>query len=355
MKTIRKFIPLLTIALWSTQIHAQIKIITGGSVGIGGVPSTSTTKKLEIFGDQLISGLGNKLYLGNNDKYLGFPSNSIGDLSLICKDGNWLRLGSNGGIAFWGSAGAETNTSYQMFLNNYGLGIGVSAQAWSGVKLFVDGNISINGSGWVTGSFGWGSDKRFKKEIKPIEGALNKVLKLSGKSYKFNHEEFEDYNFSKGQCLGFLAQELKEILPEAIVEDNNGYLGINYIYVIPLLVEAIKDQQMQIAELKNKLLESSLSIPNNSLEPPSNANLLQNTPNPFNEKTEINYFIPENSNQAIIFIYNMNGVQLKEFVLKDKGKGKIVINGAEFEAGMYLYALIIDNKEISTKRMILTK
>lgn len=51
----------------------------------------------------------------------------------------------------------------------------------------------------------------------------------------------------------------------------------------------------------------------------------------------------------------MNGAQLKEFVLKEKGKGKIVINGAEFEAGMYLYALIIDNKEISTKRMILTK
>jgi hypothetical protein len=51
----------------------------------------------------------------------------------------------------------------------------------------------------------------------------------------------------------------------------------------------------------------------------------------------------------------MNGVQLKSYSIPEKGKGNITIQGAEFSAGMYLYALIADGKVIDTKRMILTK
>jgi len=51
----------------------------------------------------------------------------------------------------------------------------------------------------------------------------------------------------------------------------------------------------------------------------------------------------------------MTGLQLKEYQISNKGDGSIQINGSELKPGMYLYSLIIDKKEIDTKRMILTK
>lgn len=51
----------------------------------------------------------------------------------------------------------------------------------------------------------------------------------------------------------------------------------------------------------------------------------------------------------------MNGTQLKNYSITQRGKGSITIQGSEFTAGMYLYALIADGKVIDTKRMILTK
>jgi hypothetical protein len=51
----------------------------------------------------------------------------------------------------------------------------------------------------------------------------------------------------------------------------------------------------------------------------------------------------------------MNGVQLKSYPVVERGKGNLTIQGSEFSAGMYLYALIADGKVIDTKRMILTK
>ena len=60
-------------------------------------------------------------------------------------------------------------------------------------------------------------------DIKAIDGALNKVLKLNGKSYEFKTDEFKSRNFNKGTNFGFISQELNEILPEAVNIDSNGY------------------------------------------------------------------------------------------------------------------------------------
>jgi len=81
----------------------------------------------------------------------------------------------------------------------------------------------------------------------------------------------------------------------------------------------------------------------------------QNIPNPFNTSTTIGYYLPTTITNASIYVYDMNGVQLKSYSITEKGKGTVTIQGSEFNAGMYLYALIADGKVIDTKRMILTK
>ena len=82
--------------------------------------------------------------------------------------------------------------------------------------------------------------------------------------------------------------------------------------------------------------------------------LYQNTPNPFDKSTVIRYVLPEGIQHAGIIIYNMNGEQLMAYD-NLQGSRQLEINGHILKAGIYLYSLIADGKEVDTKRMILTK
>lgn len=83
--------------------------------------------------------------------------------------------------------------------------------------------------------------------------------------------------------------------------------------------------------------------------------LYQNVPNPFSESTQIKYFIPKGTSNAQMMIFNMNGTTLFTYELISQGENSITIKGGELDSGMYLYSLIIEGREVDTKRMILTK
>ncbi|MEN8157549.1 MAG: T9SS type A sorting domain-containing protein [Bacteroidota bacterium] len=87
-------------------------------------------------------------------------------------------------------------------------------------------------------------------------------------------------------------------------------------------------------------------------QPPTT--LFQNAPNPFSEGTKIKYYLEEQVGTATIFIYDMNGKQLRSNKLRLRGSGEITINSGELDAGMYMYTLIADGQVIGTKQMILT-
>lgn len=86
----------------------------------------------------------------------------------------------------------------------------------------------------------------------------------------------------------------------------------------------------------------------------SQNSLSQNTPNPFSSNTEIAYVLSDEVRNAAIYIYDMNGRQLKSIPLYSKGQGYITVNSNELKPGMYLYSLIADGQLIDTKRMVLT-
>ncbi len=85
------------------------------------------------------------------------------------------------------------------------------------------------------------------------------------------------------------------------------------------------------------------------------AKLFQNTPNPFNQTTEIGYFISETVGSANIYIYDVNGVQQKNIFITERGNGVTVLQATALQAGIYFYTLICDGKPVDTKQMILTK
>ncbi|HEY9178444.1 MAG TPA: T9SS type A sorting domain-containing protein, partial [Flavipsychrobacter sp.] len=83
--------------------------------------------------------------------------------------------------------------------------------------------------------------------------------------------------------------------------------------------------------------------------------LYQNAPNPFNQTTEIKYYLPQAVRNAFIAIYDLNGMQLKAYDIPHRGDGAITVQAEELAPGMYLYSLIVEGREADTKRMVLSK
>ena len=144
-----------------------------------------------------------------------------------------------------------------------------------------------------------------------------------------------------------------------VYEDDYGNVSINYIEMVPLLVQSIKELNAKIDELQGNDVKkvTSRSAAVTSIED-SEVDLFsvsQNEPNPFTESTTIKLSIPKKTQTAALIIYDMSGKQIKQISINERGKTSVNITSEGLIAGMYLYSLIADGKVISTKRMILTK
>jgi hypothetical protein len=106
--------------------------------------------------------------------------------------------------------------------------------------------------------------------------------------------------------------------------------------------------------LSSALVSTRSATANDINREASRAVLYQNAPNPFTERTEIKFELPVNSKNVFIYVFNMQGSLVKQISISNMQRS-IIINGSELTAGMYLYSLIVDGKEVDTKRMILTK
>ncbi len=96
---------------------------------------------------------------------------------------------------------------------------------------------------------GVSSDRRLKDDIKPIENPIEKIKKISGNTFTWNDKQ-DEYT---GYDIGVIAQEIEEILPQVVTTRDNGYKVVKYEKIVPLLIEAIKEQQLQIDELRREL------------------------------------------------------------------------------------------------------
>jgi hypothetical protein len=231
-----------------------------------------------------------------------------------------------------------------------------------------NGTVGLSNCGF-TNMYSYGftnlSDKRQKENIRDIEDALGIVLKMKGvkydlkKEFAYNESLIKDANLisklenGRKNKIGFLAQDVQKVLPEVVVyDDSTDIYGIEYSKIVPVLVEAIKELSSEIENLKNTPKEKSTTIGEGNGEP---ATLNQNIPNPFSENTTINMYLPNTVSRATLYIYNMQGEQIKYIAINEKGNTSITIEGHSLKAGMYLYTLIADGKEVDTKKMILTK
>ena len=99
-----------------------------------------------------------------------------------------------------------------------------------------------------------GSDLRFKKEVAPLTGSLQKITALNGYSYKYKTEDFPQNNFEAGEQLGVMAQEVEKVYPGAVKMDKDGYRFVNYTQLTPGLIGAVKELN-EMVEKQSKLIE----------------------------------------------------------------------------------------------------
>lgn len=309
------------------QVNAfgQLRVLSNGSVGIG--TNNPGAEKLGVLGNASIwSSNGHQLLLGSN------------------------YIGSNYGKVYF-----------------YYPGIG-------------DNDIHVR-------NISWGSDENIKINISSLTNGLSTIKQLQGVKYQYRQMidsiTYGNEPDTSGFHFGFIAQDVNNVLPQ-LVSEANGHLGVNYIGIIPFLVEAINEQQITIDSLN--IVDSTLDARISSLEtvvanccsgqrigrPADGTNeeinsqtielsnvktiiLDQNVPNPFAEQTTITYFIPSDIKLAEMIFYDNSGRVLRTVDNLQPGNGEIKVYAPNLSSGIYSYSILLDGKLIQTKKMVCSK
>lgn len=138
------------------------------------------------------------------------------------------------------TAGAATNPG----LNVTGTTEMTGATTINGATT-IKGAVEVTGNIHATGVISADSDRRLKTEIHPITNALEKILKINGVYYKW-----KDPRRSSLRQVGVIAQEVEDVFPELVLTNSNGVRSVAYSQLVGPMIEAMKEQQAQIEELK---------------------------------------------------------------------------------------------------------
>ncbi|HRI19698.1 MAG TPA: tail fiber domain-containing protein [Panacibacter sp.] len=231
-----------------------------------------------------------------------------------------------------------------------------------GIKYWVLGTMYADG-------YYQASDSRLKKDIKDMNTGLGIISQLKPKTYFYDNKKYNALGLNDKLHYGFLAQDLEQVMPQsvltqkALVSTTGGKRNYEEIKVvetmslIPILTKAIQEQQAQIEALKATVdqLTQGVSAPSSDAVTGvkiTSASLGQNIPNPLKGITSIRYSVPDGTASAQLLIVDNNGKTVKQMQLSKSGAGTVNIDASTLSAGTYTYSLIVDNKTVETKRMV---
>lgn len=279
----------------------------------------------------------------------------------------------NGGITnscntvnFLTKRGASGLTCSQVFDNGVSVGIGTSTNfAYNTTGLattttgFTTGTLKLNIAGVTRGNvFISTSDESFKLNINPIQDGLSSILKMSGVTYKWDTVNYPEMNFDATDHSGLIAQQVEEVLPHLVYtvseddKDRDGKKAVNYIELIPYLIEAIKSQQEQIVALQEQV-NNTFQKQNSDLINLKNTKIINISPNPSSDVVVVSLNIEESVQDAKIIVYDLSGKLLSSMNINER-KNDILksLQKDNFGSGTYIVSLFVNGKSIDSKKII---
>ncbi|MCY7409485.1 MAG: tail fiber domain-containing protein [Chitinophagales bacterium] len=224
------------------------------------------------------------------------------------------------------------------------------------------------------------SEAKFKIDVTDLKDAASIIQKLQPKSYHFDTANYSFMNLPSTDQRGFISDDVELIAKDLVKTytfpaqyDSTGKLihesfdvkYMNYIGLIPLLVQVAQDQQQQITDLKTQVdgcCSNKMKTANDDGGSPANqvvelktdaTNYLgQSVPNPHGSQCTIPYSIDANVITAEIVFVDELGRVIQRVEIVTRGKGQLTVLSSNLEDGVYNYSLVLEGKTIDTKRMI---
>jgi hypothetical protein len=182
--------------------------------------------------------------MGTNTEANGFGSSSMGVYTKASDYGS-LAVGH---FNLLGSAvtasGAEFNSSNTAFVIGNGTNENNRSDALT---------VLFDGTTTIAGDLNLNSDARLKANIISLGSTLAKLLQIDGKTYTMKKDE------NKKQKIGVLAQDIEKVFPE-LVSESNGVKSVNYQGLVPVLINALKEQDSKMKGQENKINEQEARI-----------------------------------------------------------------------------------------------
>ena len=224
---------------------------TGSGDGIFGFSAVNGNVNVYADGDFYANSVNKVLNAGNFNTYA--PTLTGNGAS-----GTWT-------ISISGTAATATTAAALVTTNNYtvqDLSATRNIAATNSIAATVDisAGRNISAGGYITAvgdiyAFNT-SDRTLKTNIKPIKNALDKLCTLSGNTFDWTKEHLETKpeQYRQANDVGVIAQEVADVLPEAVMTRPDGTMAVDYTKIVPLLVEAVKELRAELAEIKKPSL-----------------------------------------------------------------------------------------------------
>lgn len=364
MKKQLLFMLLIAVPLAS---FAQFKVKSDGSALVGSTSYSFYTNtpaiKMEVHSP--LTGTTDNIGL-QSSAYMTGTSYSKMAIGVLGSAGNGYN-GRNMGVMGYLSGSKNGTGIYGTIYSNLNINIPDIYAAYFWGKTKVDGILYAN-------SIVNTSDIRLKENVESVckkeEGSsfLDKIISLDVLEYNLKDRTSELFSDTTGidekvskfitsekarRHFGVSAQELQQLFPNLVEECKDGYLAVNYIELVPVLIRSIQELKQELDETKGFAAKTRGTTDVSQTITSQNI-LYQNTPNPFKEKTTIRFKLADNAQNASICIFDMSGKMLKNMPISS-GESSVSVDGYELGEGMFLYSLIVNRQEIDTKKMVITK